>query len=252
MKPLLKKGVSTSKGIRFYSEKDKKMMAFSTLSDGKISTEWVKEGSDEYNKLRYYKYPKSLLLILAFLVLCIICSYYVFVNQLVFKHNTNVMRISLIVLIFSSLLRFFLAQNFLRNKTETLKFHSAEHMAVNALNHLGRIPTMEELKKHSRYHNYCGVNTHTSSIFLHIFVLIFSFISFIPINWISYLIIAIVLSLISNTGIFNFMQYWATDTPEDIHLQTALAALNVWAEHELTENNKTLAKQETANTVDSD
>ena len=38
----------------------------------------------------------------------------------------------------------------------TRKFHSAEHMVVNAYNKLHRIPSLEETKMFSRFHNRCG------------------------------------------------------------------------------------------------
>ena len=36
------------------------------------------------------------------------------------------------------------------------RFHAAEHMAVNAFNDLGRVPTLSEIKKYSKLTEHCG------------------------------------------------------------------------------------------------
>lgn len=246
MQKLITKAASTPKGIRFYSQKDSKMISFSTPVDGKVTAKWISSKSEEYITQTYNEYPKYTTLTITLLYICMIISFLDFVNYLVFKHNITGIRISVSALLFFSLFKFFFLNLFLGKKTDGLKFHSAEHMAINAVNTLGRIPTMEELKTFSRYSNYCSVNSDTSTIVRYTIILVCSFVPFIPINWIFYLIVMILCSSLESTGIFNFMQYFATENPEDIHLQTALEGIKVWAEHELTENNETLSKQETA------
>ena len=48
----------------------------------------------------------------------------------------------------------------------TAKFHGAEHMSIQAYNELNRLPTLEEVKKFSRFDKYCGSQTALSYIFI--------------------------------------------------------------------------------------
>ena len=55
-------------------------------------------------------------------------------------------------------------------------FHAAEHMAINAYNKLGRIPTYEEVEKESRFSKYCGSLFFFNKIFLDFVVCIIIFV----------------------------------------------------------------------------
>lgn len=115
------------------------------------------------------------------------------------------------------------------------RFHSAEHMAINAYNKLNRIPTLNELKKSSRFSNSCGSNKINGRI------IIFAFISFagpflIRMGVIKYLIIMtlipIIIAVLSYVGAMNIFQVFFTNKPNDVELQVALEGLKKYEDLE--------------------
>lgn len=115
------------------------------------------------------------------------------------------------------------------------RFHSAEHMVINAYNKLDRIPSLQELKKSSRFSNNCGSNK-TNSI-----IIMFAFISFagpflIKMGVIKYLIIMmlipIIIAVLSSVGAINILQVFVTNKPTDIELRVALEGLEKYEDLE--------------------
>lgn len=115
------------------------------------------------------------------------------------------------------------------------RFHSAEHMVINAYNKLDRIPSLQELKKSSRFSNNCGSNK-TNSI-----IIMFAFISFagpflIKMGVIKYLIIMmlipIIIAVLSSVGAINIFQVFVTNKPTDIELRVALEGLEKYEDLE--------------------
>lgn len=115
------------------------------------------------------------------------------------------------------------------------RFHSAEHMVINAYNKLDRIPSLQELKKSSRFSNNCG-NNKTNSI-----IIMFAFISFagpflIKMGVIKYLIIMmlipIIIAVLSSVGAINILQVFVTNKPTDIELRVALEGLEKYEDLE--------------------
>ena len=120
-----------------------------------------------------------------------------------------------------------------RKKTKSmLRFHSAEHMIINAYKELHRIPTIEEARKYSRFNNNCGTNEITRNIIICNLVCIFSFIleynSFI----IAVIISIIVVNILVRSGLFNFVQKFTTLPTTDKELKVAIEGLKLWIEHE--------------------
>lgn len=115
------------------------------------------------------------------------------------------------------------------------RFHSAEHMVINAYNKLDRIPSLQELKKSSRFSNNCGSNK-TNSI-----IIMFAFISFagpflIKMGVIKYLIIMmlipIIIAVLSSVGAINILQVFVTNKPTDIELRVELEGLEKYEDLE--------------------
>lgn len=112
------------------------------------------------------------------------------------------------------------------------KFHSAEHMVLNAYRKLKRLPTIEEIKNFSMFSNTCGTNAITQ-------ILIISF-AFFAESFIlnrTYMIIIMSLSVIIvlvliKIGFLNFIQYFTTDIPTEVELKVAIKGLKVWIKHE--------------------
>lgn len=108
------------------------------------------------------------------------------------------------------------------------RFHSAEHMVINAYTNLGRIPTWEELKKSSRFSNHCGSNK-ANGLIITVTFLSFAGPFLIKMGVVKYLIIMtlipIIIAVLSYVGAINILQVFVTNKPTDIELRVALEGL---------------------------
>lgn len=128
------------------------------------------------------------------------------------------------------------------------RFHSAEHMILNAYTKLQKIPTLDEVKKFSRFSANCGSRFMLSKIALYtivsILMAIVHYIGIIP-----YLvligIIIIIFIIDSKTGFLRFLQVLVTSKPTDKELLLAIEGIKQFeiTEKELSENPKAIAER---------
>ena len=109
------------------------------------------------------------------------------------------------------------------------RFHAAEHMSLNAYRSLGRVPTLEEIKKYSRFSKYCGSRDMLeSSCFNSLLILIF--IIFESNNLIPLIILGVLMLILklTHTPVFKvlgFLQILVTNKPTDLELNVAIEGL---------------------------
>ncbi len=116
------------------------------------------------------------------------------------------------------------------------RFHAAEHMAVNAYNQLQRIPTLDELRKASRFSKHCQSQRSLLSFFilslLQIAAILFYNTSFL------YLIAALIILffeiIVSKKQLLSFLQIFVVSKPTDKELELAIEGLK---QLEIVENN---------------
>ena len=108
------------------------------------------------------------------------------------------------------------------------RFHSAEHMSVKAYNELGRIPTLEELKKYSRFSDKCGSRIIIRQVVFGIIITL-DIMFVVKINlslcFLVMLIAAILVKLDEKYGILIFLQFFFTNKPTDTELFIAIKGL---------------------------
>lgn len=115
------------------------------------------------------------------------------------------------------------------------KFHSAEHMAVNAYNDLHRVPTIEEIKRYSCFSKICGSRNILAFLFRTILVTIA--IGFI-FNWsplvfsLLYIFITIFSEVGRKKGWLQSLQVFVTEKPSDLELEVAIMGLRQFEELE--------------------
>lgn len=114
------------------------------------------------------------------------------------------------------------------------KFHSAEHMVLNAYRKLNRIPSLEETRNFPKFSNTCGTNGMAQISITFILIFFTTFIPNLDSIHIRILIIlsAIIALILSITGCLNFMQKFTTDIPTDTELKVAIKGMEVWLENE--------------------
>lgn len=112
------------------------------------------------------------------------------------------------------------------------RLHGAEHTVVNAYEKLGRIPTVEEASKFSRFNNNCGTNYY-SSHFITVIVLVIM--SFNLTSWyrvIAFFTIIFISNALVKLGVFNFTQFITTQNPKKEELEVAIEGIKLWEKKE--------------------
>lgn len=121
------------------------------------------------------------------------------------------------------------------------KFHSAEHMAVNAYEQLQRIPTLGEIKCFSRFSSKCGFMPIVGRIVTHlsvIILLLFAIGGNMSAYYFALAIIPTFMVLAWRKGWFEFLQVLVTTPPTDSELEVAIEGLKNFEEMEKALNKK--------------
>jgi uncharacterized protein YqhQ len=114
-------------------------------------------------------------------------------------------------------------------------YHSAEHMAINAIKSLQKVPTLEEIKQFSRFSTFC--NTNEPFYYALLLLVVSSSILFFQST--TYTVVPLLgitlIFLLRISGGLNFTQYLSTIPPSDTELKVAIAGIQVWYDHETEE-----------------
>lgn len=114
-----------------------------------------------------------------------------------------------------------------KNKS-TARFHAAEHKAVNAYKKKQGIPSMEEVKKASRFDKICGSRKYIDKILFFLLVsIVIALSAFVKIYVHTILVIFVLLTFLleKKYGMFRFLQILVMNKPTDKELEVALAGI---------------------------
>lgn len=235
---------SFNNGIMFYSKHNPKYVTMITIDEAQSTqVQWLSEKAAQkeeemQNQNAEYKEKEDLLLdkIIIFMIIplvLILITYYIDAN-----HALKFLRIFdgimipffLISLIAVIIIASFLFVALLKNiSTSRHKFHAAEHMIVNAYSKLHRIPSLEELRKYSRFSTRCGTNkllTILNACIISLISLLFKLDSRLL------FIVMMILCACILFGLLNFVQILVTEPPTDRELNVAIEGLKAWLENE--------------------
>ena len=115
------------------------------------------------------------------------------------------------------------------------KYIAASHMATNAYKDLQRIPTLEEVKKYSRFSVESGIVwTFLGITFNLIFWTFISFINYVPFVLGAFicLVVIFIVPFLYLKGYLNFLQIFVTSKPTDTELIVAIEGLKSFEEME--------------------
>lgn len=227
---------SLNNGIIFYSKKHPKHIAIATIDNqGNVSSRWCtikdykksQKGKSKSEKISEFK--RFLLAAIAISPLVLILTH--FLNSEAEPiYNLRIFSVGISIIVLSS---FILLCHIVKKTDERLfRFHSAEHMVINAYEKLNRVPSLDEIHEYSRFNNGCGTNSIT--LFVLLFILGFAH-SFIPVSLsfvISYLASSVIALILLQCGFLNFLQYFTTSTPTDTELLVAISGMHVWFDNE--------------------
>ena len=114
------------------------------------------------------------------------------------------------------------------------RYHSAEHMVKNAYRSLGRVPSLEEIKKFSRFSIYCGsMRGFRCVIFALTLVVMMSISKYILWNiWVILYIITLVITyILMSSNCLKYAQVLITNKPTDLELRSAIIGLQTIVEN---------------------
>lgn len=233
---------SMNNGIRFYSKRHKGYVCISTVDDeGIIKTEWTTMKKYEKEKNKHDKSAdrkRIFKFILCVLPFCTIFA--ILLEWAMIKEPMLGMRF-LFLGYASMLLSTFVLTTYIERKKpkNAFKFHSAEHMVLNAYRKLQRVPTIEEISQYSRFSNSCGTNATTQMVVTFMLMFVATFISNPLYRMLGMLFANIIVLIFLQCGLLNFMQILSTQKPTEQELLVAIEGMRVWLEHEKKEKEKT-------------
>ena len=233
---------ATSNGIIFHSNKCPQIGTLAYIDDfGELKTKRVFTKICEMEDLirtpfKFVTLCKKDFIILFDLLLLLVCAIIGYFT-LNFNFFIAALYFSLIISFdFFKLLNTILNLKFTTyNGLSPGRFHAAEHMVINAYLDSQRIPTLDEIKKYSRFSKKCGSRFIISRVSMYTTISILM--SLIPyIEHTSYFILLSALTILyiidSKYGILRFLQFFVTNKPTDKELLVAIEGLK---EHEITE-----------------
>lgn len=120
-------------------------------------------------------------------------------------------------------------------KQPIARFHAAEHMVLNAYERKQRIPTIEEIKKASRFDRNCSSKTSINKIFIFgIMSAVICLSGSISIYSYFILIIAVIIFNViqQRYNILKFLQVFVTKKPSNKEIEVALEGIKFFEEME--------------------
>lgn len=229
---------SMDDGIQFYSKRHKGCVAIATADkSGNIKTEWttIKEYKNKQDKIA--KMKKDVIFILCVLPFTIIFA--ILLEWAIRQKPILGLRFFLIGYAFM-ILSMFIIRNIIKRRKEknNYKFHSAEHMVINAYRELKRVPTLKEIRGYSRFSNTCGTNETTVTVISGILMFFCTFLT----NQLYMLMVMlagnIIILILLRFGYLNFLQRYTTAVPTEIELRVAIEGMRVWLENEKKEKER--------------
>lgn len=228
----IKQAYSKRNGIVFYYNDCPGMAVEAYIENGEIKTQIVPKGFlnfierfgfyyDEPNTMHFELNPKIIVL---FDIVLVAISIFTMDLNLIFASLYFSLTTSFDLFIFLKIIR---NLKFGKDKSAG-RYHAAEHMSINAYNTLHRIPTVEEVKKFSRFSKNCGSERNIRNI------VIFSSLSIlIAINiskfsfWLIllYPILFILMILDMKYSILRFLQILVTNKPTDLEINVAIKGI---------------------------
>lgn len=217
---------SIHNGICFCSGRYKGYIAFATINEeGMVTTSWktAKKIFKDKKSDKKRRKKEKVIAVLYVLLITLLCIKMLMINP-VYSMRTVLISYALWVLS-----RFIVEVVTTKKQGEdTLKFHSAEHMVINAFDSLKRVPTLEEIRQYSRFSNFCGVNEFAKIIINISFILICTFMRS-PIGMLLSMLIAIgIVEIAGRNGFLNFLQIVTLAKPTDRELMVAIEGMKLW------------------------
>lgn len=217
---------SLNNGIHFYSKRHRGYVAIATIDEkGTIKTEWTileKQNLPKSKEDKKAELKKTVMYILPIVIVSFLIRNSLYILQILEIVYSLVFLITFLVHAFKER----------RNEKNSYKFHSAEHMVLNAYRKLKRVPSLTEISQYSRFDNACGTNLTTQSVMNLILLFACSFISNPLYCLLGYLLSPLIVFILIQCGFLNFLQNFTTIKPTDKELLVAIAGMKVWLENE--------------------
>ena len=233
---------SMNNGIVFYSKRHKWYRCVATVDEkGNVTAKWLsmKEYWRSKSVKELFQIVLEFLIYLLPLIPLLIVSYivldwtYMYRPYLMPRIVFLLYLFTVVAALFSRTFKYWIKEK--NNQQNMLRFHSAEHMSINAYEKLNRPPTIDEVKSFSRYSKDCGTNVATYCLLFFLGCFLCTFIPYT--HWKLIIVILIILSIslfvLIELNLLNFMQAFTTASPTDCELEVAVVGIQVWYENEI-------------------
>lgn len=232
----VREATSFSDGIEFYSKRNKGYIARATLAeDGTIVTSYAKKISSEKKSFAQNLIKWTKIVTLSVVIAIVITG----IQYLLKIDGIQLLGLEFFSISIYLLIRFFISSAKERRTAKgrsCYRFHSAEHMAINAMKKLQRVPTLEEIKQFSRFEKCCSSNLTAYVAVLYLWMSLCITLLEIFQQGILYLVVALlglcIILLLDLLCGLNFLQYLTTIPPTDKELEVAIAGIQEWYVHE--------------------
>lgn len=227
----VREATSYCDGIEFYSTRNSGYIAKAILvEDGTIVTSYTKERKKLSEKKSFFRKIVEWAGIITFSIVFTTIMYLVKADV---RKILSIMCFTVSVFVSIDFVVEVTKEHRTSKGKSRFRYHAAEHMAINAMNEIQRVPTLEEIKRFSRFSNNCGSNV------IGVIIIIYLWWSFCINLWkdiIPCIVVSIlgmwIIILLRRLGGLNFLQYLSTIPPTDKELEVAIAGIQVWFEHE--------------------
>ena len=236
---------SMNRGIIFNSKRHWRYISVATVDDdGNIETRWLTRREYRKSKSKQEKiagiigFIKYLLCVLPIIVCLVLIFEKLAKINYIIALNTFYVGQALVIL------GQFLVSTWKTRKTNpsSFRFHSAEHMVINAYKDLNRVPSLEEIKKYSRFINTCGTNLTTQFFLLYMILPTCNLAHSIKLKIFLMIVTLIIVLLFTHLGKLNFLQKLSTIPATDVELKVAIEGLNTWYVNEQKEKQPILKR----------
>lgn len=222
---------SFNNGILINSNRHKGYASISTINNGSISTRWMK--TEDFYKYMFEDEKNHF--IFSLLLTSPIAIGFIF-YAIVLIYERKYIRLVQYYFLFKSvftLYKFICGIITDKNRNIKSRFHSSEHMVINAYKNLGYVPSIDEIKSFSRFDKNCSVNSITFRILVNAsFALATTFIENHIVMLFVFVTAPIVIFVLLQSNHLNFLQRFTTASPTEAELLLAIDCMRCWEENE--------------------
>ena len=219
---------SKETGIVFYSNYYPKVGIEAYKEKGNIYTRIIYTSLDEYIFIYKDKSGKQRKIVITIMDLIIILI------AIISRSIPNILATTYFIVNCSTdFVNFIYMSYYMKSskKKDFARYHAAEHKACSAYDKYRRLPTMDEIKKESRFSKYCGSIEVSKNIIFSVGYCLSTYLLLSREKYVLFCIAMLIISIVSIT-FKKYMQIFVTSPPRDDDIELAREGISAFIELE--------------------